>query len=338
MTYSLARLHADGPPPLPGGRAWPAARARVRRVFADLLGELPARGPVAFRTTSVTDCGDHDRHRLLIDTVDSDVVPALLLVPHGLDAPASAVLALHPTHADGKASVATASGAENRRYGLELVGRGHVVLAPDTITAGERMGGGDEPFHTARHDRERPELSALGKMLSDHLHCLDVLAALPQVDAGRIGAIGHSLGGYNAFVLAGADERIAATVTSCGFAPFAGDTEPHRWGRRAWFSHLPALSDLVDAGVVPFEWHEVVALVAPRALWSWMGAADPVMGDWRAAVRALGHVGDLYASLGAGERFASWLGHSGHDFPPLARAAAYAFLAQHLDGRGPLAR
>ncbi|MFX4271820.1 dienelactone hydrolase family protein [Propionibacteriaceae bacterium Y1685] len=332
MVYRLDQLHADGPGPLALGDRWPAERARIRTALDDLLGALPARGPVSYATEDVRQLDDHDQHRIRIGTADGGSVPALLLVPHRIESPRSAMVALHPTNPDGKASVATAEGKDNRRYGLELVQRGHVVLAPDTITAGDRLVGDDKPFHTQRHDQLHPELSAMGQMLSDHLHCLDLLVSLPQVDPTRIGVIGHSLGGYNAFLLGGADERIAVTVSSCGFATFAGDTKPHRWGQRDWFSHFPALSPMIDHGEVPFEWHEVAALVAPRPFLNWMGAGDQIFGNWQPSVQGMMHVGELYASLGAADRFESWLGHGGHDFPALVREAAYTFCERVLDG------
>ena len=37
-----------------------------------------------------------------------------------------------------------------------------------------------------------------------------------QVDADRIGTMGHSLGGHGAFYLAAYDERIKACVCNCG--------------------------------------------------------------------------------------------------------------------------
>ena len=80
-----------------------------------------------------------------------------------------------------------------------------------------------------------PAWTAVGKMLSDHITAVDVLSSPPQVNSHRIGVIGHSLGGYNGWFLAGMDKRIKAVVSSRGFTMFRGDPEPNRWGGGSGF-------------------------------------------------------------------------------------------------------
>jgi dienelactone hydrolase len=330
MTYRLSDLHRDGPPPLPEAAGWPARRAEIEAVWRSVTGPLVDPAPVSYEVLETVEHATHTSRRIRYATGDGDGVPALLLTPHAAGVASPAVLALHPTSPNGKDDIATRDGRENRRYGLELAERGYVVLAPDTITAGDRIEPGEKPFHTARRDAAHPELSAVGKMVSDHRQGVELLCSLPEVDPARIGVIGHSLGGYNAFFLAGADLRIAATVSSCGFATFAGDSQTHRWGRRDWFSHLPALSPMIEADHVPFEMHEIAALVAPRPFFNWMAAGDHIFPHWRPAVAAMEQVAQLYQGLGHEGDFMSLLGTGDHDFPAPVRAAAYAFFDQHL--------
>uniref|UniRef100_UPI0035CE9E5B alpha/beta hydrolase n=1 Tax=Bartonella sp. CL29QHWL TaxID=3243522 RepID=UPI0035CE9E5B len=171
---------------------------------------------------------------------------------------------------------------------------------------------------------------AVGKMLSDHLHAVDLLTALPFVDAERIGAVGHSLGGYNAYFLAGMDRRVKAIAVSCGFTTFAGDPDPNRWGQRDWFSHIPRLSGNIASGRVPFEFHEIAALAAPAPFFNWNGMRDHIFPNWERTAEACGELDALYRFLGAEERFSFLLGNTGHDFPDLIREGAYAFLDRHL--------
>src|SRR5690606_2873519 len=151
-------------------------------------------------------------------TAFGDEVTAYLLIP-GLDEnpkdPLPAILALHPTHASGKDDIGP-DGRENRRYGYELVQEGYVVLVPDTITAGERIYPGNEAFKTAPFYDQHPDYTAVGKMVHDHQQGIDLLSSLSYVDVERIGAIGHSLGAYNAFFLSAVDKRGKAVVSSCG--------------------------------------------------------------------------------------------------------------------------
>jgi dienelactone hydrolase len=337
MTYLLQRLHQQGIPPLlegvAGPRAWAAKRSQICEAWLATVGGLPERVDPVCQVLSTTEMGDHTRQQIRYATAGGDEVPALLLIPKGLSRPAAAVLALHPTANEGKRDVATPEGRENRRYGLELVQRGYVVLAPDTITAGERVYPGCEPYRTAPFDQANPGWSAVGKMLTDHQHGLDLLCRLEAVDPGRIGAIGHSLGAYNAFFLAGLDSRIAAVVSSCGLSTFAGDTETHRWGRREWFSHLPALDDQIAQGEVPFEFHEIAALAAPTPFFNWSGQSDRIFPHWKPIAEASLDLSRLYEFLGAKDRYVGLLGSGGHDFPPAIRAMAYAFLDRWLRGQ-----
>ncbi len=326
--YDLADLHREGPPALPVDD-WTAARATILQRWLDVLGPMPELIEPEHEVLEVTREPDHVRHHIRYRTGDGDQVPALVLVP--LDEPTGAgVMALHPTNAAGKADVATAAGRDGRRYGLDLVRQGHVVLAPDAITAGERIAAGADPFHTAQFVADHPGVSPVAKMLADHRQGVSVLAAWPGVDPDRIGSVGHSLGAYNSWFLAGIDDRVRAVVSSCGFATFAGDSQRHRWGQRDWFSHFPLLSKDLDDGRVPFEFHEIMALVAPKPVMSWVATADRIFPNWSESTQGLNRVFDLYAALGHADRFLTWVGHGPHDFPAQVSSVAYDFLSRHL--------
>jgi hypothetical protein len=92
------------------------------------------------------------------------------------------MLALHQTVPQGKDEPAGLSGDSNKHYGKELVERGYVVLVPDSITAGERVYPGAEPFVTRPFDESHPHWSAMGKMIWDHMRAVDYLVSLPVVD------------------------------------------------------------------------------------------------------------------------------------------------------------
>lgn len=337
MAYRLADLRPDVVPALlPTGAAgadWFSTRPRIERVWRHYLGALPA--PVRVRYTVVAEHHEatHVRRHLVYDGPGGERVPAILLLPHDVltrRRPAPGVLALHPTVDTGKADVATTDGRPDRRYGVELAERGFVVLAPDTITAGERVRPGEEPFHTAGFYARNPGWTAVGRMLVDHVQAVEMLCALDVVDPARLGAIGHSLGGYNAIFLAGLDRRIRAVASSCGFSVFAGDPDPGRWGQREWFSHIPRLSDDLAAGEVPFEWHEIAALVAPRPMFAWCAREDEIFPHWPAVAAGMAELARLYGVIGHPERLEFLPGGGGHDFPPPARQAAYAFLERWL--------
>jgi dienelactone hydrolase len=339
MKYRLSDLNEGNVPKLAVGKeagaaeAWGQRRAEIEAAWREYVGEIPAPVDPQPEILETVREPNHVRVHLRYATGFGDKVTAYLLIPGDDPSPQSplpAILALHPTHASGKADVASSEARANRAYGLELAARGYVVLAPDTITAGERIYEGEEAFRTAPFYAMHPTSTAVGKMLHDHRQSLDVLSALPFVDATRIGAIGHSLGGYNGFFLAGFDRRVKAVVSSCGFATFAGDPDPNRWGQRDWFSHLPRISECLSTGYVPFEYHEIAALAAPTPFFNWSGMSDRIFPHWQSAAKALAELGELYRVLGAEDRLEVLFGNSGHDFPPTIRKAAYAFLDRWL--------
>lgn len=336
MSYSLEQLNRDGVPKLLNGitdrTGWEAKRQTIRQQWLDFIGGLPPPVPLKYEVLSETEEERHIRLHLRYDTLDGDTVTAFLLAPKQQAAgKLPAIMALHPTANEGKADTATPQGRPNRRYGADLADRGYVVLAPDTITAGERVYEGSSPYQTAPFYERYPAWTAVAKMLADHRQGVDLLVSLDYVDADRIGAIGHSLGGYNAIFLAGIDERIRAVVSSCGFATFTGDPNPNRWGRRDWFTHIPAITDELERGSVPFEWHEIAALAAPTPLFNWSGQADAIFPHWEPIAEAMRDLHSLYAWLGVPERMFSFDGTSAHDFPAPVQAAAYHFLDTWLN-------
>ncbi|MDQ1910677.1 alpha/beta fold hydrolase [Paenibacillus sp. GD4] len=343
MGYKLSERTLATIPKLLAGvdssAAWQAKREKIREVWKRLVGMPPSQDfwpepgrHVAFEVMSERTEKDHRRLDIRYCTKDGDIITAYLLLPSGMEPGRQypAVLAMHPTTDCGRADVATPQGRENRRYGLELVSRGYVVLAPDSISFGDRVYEGAEPFQTAPFYELNPQWTAVGKMLADHLLALNLLCSLPEVDPQRIGAIGHSLGGYNAWFLAGWDRRIRAVVSSCGFSMFTADPEPNRWGQREWFSHLPEVTHYLREDQIPFEWHEVAALAAPTPLFMWSGLKDRIFPNWQAIAEGMSDLEELYGQEAAAGSFEFWLGPAGHDFPPRARELAYSFLDRWL--------
>lgn len=343
MSYSLTALNEKGIPGLLEGidspSQWQEKRQNILRTWLDYIGYLPDRQKIAWELLSEVKLGDHYRQHIRYATAYGDHVTAYLLLPLRFkekpDGSSAAnlfpgMLALHPTNIEGKVDSGTDEGSNkvNYRYGLELVRRDYVVLVPDAITYGERIF--KEAKHTAPFYEKYPEWTAVGKMLIDHIYGVDLLCSLERVDSGRIGAIGHSLGGYNAFFLAGLDHRIGAFVSSCGFATFAGDPRPNRWGLRDWFSHIPRLTPDIEQGEVPFEFNEIAALTAPIPAFYWSGQQDKIFPHWKEISLAMEDVKKLYSFLGEAEKFTYLMGTEGHDLPDYIRIAAYDFFDRWL--------
>lgn len=235
-----------------------------------------------------------------------------------------AVLALHPTSRLGKLVVAGEGSKANRGYAVELARRGYVVLAPDYPSFGDLA---DYDFHTDAH--------ASGTMAAivNHRRGVDLLAARPDVDAARIGAIGHSLGGHNAIFVGVFDPRIKAVVSSCGWDPFPAYMGGRLggWAQDRYMQRVRELSGL-DPKALPFDFPEAVAALAPRGFFSASPQGDD---NFSAAAVAAAEPGirRVYTLLGAADAFIVRQPDCGHDFPPEIRAEAYAFLDRFVAER-----
>ncbi len=310
--------------PVQTAEDWNIRRAAILQGMQQAMGPLPVPRPAPDFDVRITErvAGDgFERITLSFVVEGTDRLPADLYLPASrrADERRPALLALHPTGADGKRIV---SGTKpNRQYATELAQRGYIVLAPDYPGFGDLK---DYDFNSDRY------VSGTMKGIVNHMRCVDFLAQRPEVDAARIGVIGHSLGGHNALFLSAFDERLQVTVTSCGWTPFA-----YYYGGRldGWTSdrYMPLIRDRykLDPNRVPFDFYEVLAAIAPRALYS----ASPLH-DSNFAVagvrEAEPRVRRVFELLDAGDQFVVEYPDCEHDFPPDVRARAYAFIDRVL--------
>src|SRR5579885_758924 len=306
---------------------WERKRQSIRLRVLEALGRGPeGSAPLSPTVLAEEKLDGYVRQNVAYRAATGEPIPAYLLIPAGLSGRRPAVLALHQTVRAGKREPVGLEGDPNLHYALELVRRGYVVLAPDSITAGERILPRDGAFVTASFDRDYPAWSAMGKMLADHRRGIDYLETLDFVDPSRIAVIGHSLGGYNSFFLAAFDTRIGAAVVSCGLGPLAGSPKPFAWARRDGFVHFPRLHAYLEAGIAPFDFHEVMALVAPRTLFNFSARQDPIFSNATAIEAAGRQLEKVYRLCGAPENLRFVMQDGPHGFPAAVRQQAYQFL------------
>ncbi len=315
--------------------AWESKRSSIEARAKELLGQAPPfSGPLDVKVIAEQQCDGYLRREVTFNSGTGDKINGWLLIPDGASpsGPRPSIIAMHTTITPGaKVTVGIERVRDNRYYGEELARRGYVVFAPDCITAGERVYEGAEPFDTGPFYRLHPRWSAMGKMLSDHMRAVDFLATVPAADTSRLGVIGHSLGGYNAFFHQAFDSRVKAAVTSCGFVSMATSTHPFRFARDTWFVHFgQRLRSYIRAGIVPCDFHEVAALCAPRPLFNYSARQDHIFPDFHAVEEPLKQVARLYGVLGAADRFETVYTDGDHDFPPEIRQRAYKWLDRWL--------
>jgi len=320
---------------------WQRKAAALRELFVQTLGvEPPLDCELAPEVHDEVDCGSYRKRRVSYQVEPGERVTAWLLLPKPCPGKRPAMICIHPTTALGKEQTigneATPNG-QDRAYALHLVERGYVTLAYDLLSAGERCYPGCRAFDTAPFYVKHPAWSARGKDIWDFRRAIDFLQAVPEVDADRIGSIGHSQGGGITIDAMGLDERIKVGVSSCGQWPARLSKNPFHHARTGWWVGRPLLRPYCWTGKpFPVDLHELLAMIAPRPIMAITALNDGGYGlDEVEALRPAwsnlaGNVAAVYALMGAEDHFQSLLHTLGHGFLREQRDAAYAFLDAHL--------
>lgn len=310
----------DGMPhPVKTVHDWEKRRAHILQGMQEVMGPLPKdRVPLETRIEETTEDGSYLRHRISYQAEPDDRVPAYLLVPKELQKRAPAALCLHQTVAIGKGEPVGLGGRTTLRYARELAERGYICLAPDYPSFGDY----NHDFNADRY------ISGSMKAIFNNIRGVDLLVEWPEVDPKRIGCIGHSLGGHNTLFTSVFEPRIAALVSSCGFTAFGKYYEGNLKG---WTSdrYMPKILEYSGWQALPFDFHEVIAALAPRPFLAVAPVRDDNFdnGGVREVISAAAEVYKLY---GAEDRLVARYPESAHDFPDPDRKVALDFLDHWL--------
>ena len=322
----VVRDAAGGEREVTSAEDWKARRAHIVAGLEDAMGPFagppgarkPSDVPLELKVEGEETLERFVRRRVSYQSLDGERVPAYLLLPRTRDGRLPAVLCLHQTTAIGKGEPAGVGGKESLHYAAHLAARGFVTLAPDYPNFG------DHPFDTYG----KGYVSGSMKAIRDNSRAVDLLVSLPEIDPERIGCMGHSLGGHNTLFTGVFEPRLKAFVTNCGFNAFRhyykGDLKG--WSSKTYMPRIPGYGGWER---MPFDFHEVLAALAPRPVL----AIGPLHDDNFAVegVReAVSSARDVYRLLGAEERLEAEHPDCAHDFSPAMRERAYAFFDRWL--------
>lgn len=327
---------------------WDAARRDIRARVLSLLGQGPAMPPPPAARTLAVEQGvgrcSYRREHVRIRSEADDWITAWVLIPTEASGPRPAVICPHPTtEGAGRDVTVGRSGAgpgtppePKYSYALELASEwGFVTIAPDAFHDGGRLVDGEPPNDTRRLRARHPGWSAIGKYVWDTGRVIDYLQTRPEVDPGRIGILGHSLGAHVALFASALDNRLGACACNGGTICWDEGERMH-WccghaGDGRWWEYLPAARGfLEEPGPVrpPFWFVELAALIAPRPLRLTMTRHGAHRQGLVAFTRELA---DLHAALGSpGEAPSCETYPGGHRFPATTRHRTYDWLQQHL--------
>jgi len=315
--------------------AWAGKREEIRGRVRAFLGEPPvvlnmpgaAPGDVQPRTAVYRQAGQHGAEGLARAELDlGQGLVAHLTYPAGGERLPVAIY-LH--------GYTDSQGWKWRDYGWSpMVGEkmaltGFLAVEFDQLGYGRRNRDCGLEFY-----RAHPRTSALAAMVQDVQRVIDAVVRLDLADGGRVAVLGFSLGGAVALHAAALDERIRAVASTCGFASLRLDAHGAETEGLRRYSHLrPTLPRLGfflgQEARVPYDYHELLALIAPRPA---LIVAPRLDQDWHHAdVRACCDAAlEVYHLLGAGGRLCFEAPDDFNRYPPRYQGLVNAWLAAAL--------
>jgi len=271
---------------------WPARRAEILKYWHDQMGpwpELLARPKLEIVETEKR--GDLTQHRVNIEVAPGVMQHGFLLVPPRAGKRPAVIVPFYapevsvaydgprPLEGQAKRMLTTGERGALRDFALQLARRGFVTLAIGTP--------GDDARNPLQSGARCQPLSYLAYIAAN---CHTALAQRPEVDAARIGVMGHSYGGKWAMFASCLYEKFACAVWSDGGVVFdeaRGNVnywEPWYLGLDPRTTRKPGLitaengrtgayKKIIESG---HDLHELHALMAPRPFLVSGGAEDHV--------------------------------------------------------------
>jgi len=204
--------------------------------------------------------------------------------------------------------------------GPVLARMGYGALSIDLPCFGQRANTAESAQAKALLWRGR---SLAGQMLSELSSALDWLASRPDIDDGRIGAFGISMGATFGYWLAAVEPRIACLVHQCCYADLDALIETGAHDLHGIYLTIPGLLDIASNGTI-------AGLIAPRPQLACIGDLDPLTPP-AAVDKALAETLAAYEAAGASENFSLCREPAiGHQESPAMRAATLDFFRRHL--------
>jgi hypothetical protein len=320
--YRSPLTFSDGSP-VKTADDWPRRRREILKTWHDVLGPWPD----LIENPRIEYLKKEQRDGLTQHHLRLEVAPkrttedAYLLVPDG-QGPFPAVLVVYY---DAKTGVGQGN-AEMRDFAYQLVRRGFVTLS---------LGSPPASYYP---DKDRARLQPLSYHAYVAANCYHALAGLPQVDAKRVGVVGHSYGGKWALFASCLYDRFACGVWCDGGIVFDEKRGNVNYWEPWYLGHEPgrerkpgipsetnprtgAYKRLVGAG---HDLHELHALMAPRPFLVSGGSEDPPE-RWK----ALNHAVAVNKLLGYEDRVAM-TNRRGHAPTAESNAQIYLFFEHVL--------
>ncbi len=298
-------------PTFPTREAWAAHRARVTQQILTAAGldPMPERTSLNVQRFGKLERDGYTIEKVLLETWPGFFLGGNLYVP-ATPGRHPAVVSPHGHWHYGRLEHQPLVSVPLRA--ANLARRGHVVFIYDMVGYNDTM----QVPHAFGGRRETLwAFGPLGLQLWNSIRAVDFIAALPEVDAARIGATGASGGATQTFLLAAVDDRIAyaAPVNMVSAYMQGGSACENAPGLRLGISNL-----------------DIAAAFAPRPM-----LLTSATGDWTRQVpnEEYPAVKRIYELYGAAGRLTHHQVEAPHNYNQPTREHVYRFLDQQAFGR-----
>lgn len=161
-----------------------------------------------------------------------------------------------------------------------------------------------------------------GVMFTDDLRTVDYLVTRPEVDPGRIGCVGLSVGGLRSCHLAALDDRIKAAVVVGWMASYPAQL-------RDKINHTIGFTKLVPGMASRMDYPDVAAMAMPTPLLVINGSRDQLF-DLDGVKHCFNKLAKCYAKAGVPENFRGSLYDAPHEFNAEMQREAWDWFERHL--------
>jgi hypothetical protein len=255
-----------------------------------------------------------------------DLMPFYLLVPDSPRAyPCPCVIVFHQHNGRfefGKDEPCGIAGDPRQAVGVDLVKRGYIVACPDALCFGERQVPFGEKYTGMLMFMLNRTLNF--KYIWDISRLVDYLSTRSDVNASRIGIIGHSLGGQMAVWCAVYDPRIGVVLSNCGIGKINGtDSIIEEGSFQNYAFYIPGIVKL------DVRMEEIIGLIGNRSLFLSAGTEDmglPING----VAEIHNWLQEEYAYYGHSANIVTLRFVAKHMLPVDVKVRMYDFLNQQL--------
>ena len=295
-----------------------------RQELYGLLGKLPPRDrDVSAKSISSEDRGGYTLEKLVLDLNGEEPVPAYFASPKGASGKLPTLLFNH-SHGGGY-TIGKAEFIDGREYMGKppyaefLTSLGYNALCIDAWIFGERSGRAELDFCKEKIWQGRV---VWGMMVYDSLKAVDYLHTRPDVDTGRLGTVGMSMGSSTAQWVGALDPRLKVVIDICCLTDWHTLVEVGGLKGHGIYYYVP---DLLNH----FTTAQMNALIAPRAHLSLTGNLDhltPIAG----LDKVDNELREVYAAAGKPDDWKLLRYEVGHQETPEMREQIRQWLVDRL--------